>query len=57
MLEKLWLLVLVTGIGSIITEHMILGIALTFVGFALARYKEEYVYTETGYENQTVTAV
>lgn len=54
MLEKNWLLFLTAGIGLIIIEHTTLGIVLSFIGFALARHKEEYVYTEAGYENQTV---
>lgn len=46
MLEKHWLLFLAAGIGSIVVEHTTLGIALAFVGFALARHKEEYTYME-----------
>jgi hypothetical protein len=46
MLEKHWLLFLAAGIGSIVVEHTTIGIVLAFVGFALARHKEEYVYME-----------
>jgi hypothetical protein len=42
MLEKHWLLFLVAGVGLIITEHTVLGIVLSFMGFVLARYKKEY---------------
>lgn len=48
MLEKHWLLFLAAGIGLIVVEHTTLGIALAFVGFALARHKEEYAYMENG---------
>jgi hypothetical protein len=44
MLEKHWLLFLIAGVGLIITEHTTLGIVLSFMGFVLARYKEEYGY-------------
>ncbi len=46
MLEKYWSLFLTAAIGLIIVEHSYLGIGLSFVGFALARHKEDHTYTE-----------
>ncbi|WP_370573163.1 hypothetical protein [Methanomethylovorans sp.] len=48
MLEKHWLLFLAAGIGLIVVEHTTLGIGLSFVGFALARHKEDHAYMGTG---------
>ena len=39
MFEKYWSLFLTAAIGLIIIEHPYLGIGLSFVGFALARYE------------------
>jgi hypothetical protein len=47
MFEKYWLLFLAAAIGLIIVERAYLGIGLSFVGFALARHKEDYVHMET----------
>lgn len=47
MFEKYWSLFLVTAIGLIIAEHSYLGIGLSFMGFALARHKEDRVLTDT----------
>lgn len=47
MLEKYWALFLVAAIGLIIVEYSYLGIGLSFVSFALARHKGDYVHTDT----------
>ena len=47
MFEKYWSLFLVAAIGSIIVEHSYLGIGLSFMGFALARHKEDRVLMDT----------
>lgn len=47
MLEKYWALFLLAAIGLIIVEHSYIGIGLSFVSFALARHKEDYVHTDT----------
>jgi len=41
MLENYWSLFLTVAIGLIIVEHPYLGICLSFVGFALAKHKDE----------------
>ncbi|MGB3908601.1 MAG: hypothetical protein WBL02_09265 [Methanomethylovorans sp.] len=41
MFEKYWSLFLVTSIGLIVAEHPYLGIGLSFIGFALAKHKED----------------
>ncbi|AGB50495.1 hypothetical protein Metho_2340 [Methanomethylovorans hollandica DSM 15978] len=46
MLEKYWSLFLTAAVGLIIVEHPYLGIGLSFVGFALAKHKEDHIYTE-----------
>ena len=45
--EKYWPLFLVAAIGLIIVEYSYLGIGLSFVGFALARHKEDYIHMDT----------
>ncbi len=47
MFEKYWSLFLTAAIGLIIVEHPYLGIGLSFIGFALARHKVDYVHVDT----------
>ena len=44
MLERYWPLFLAAAIGLIIVEHPYLGIGLSFLGFALAKHKEDPEY-------------